>query len=184
MDHYLEIQVLPDPEFTENLFMNKIFSKLHCSLVNAGHGEVGVSFPDVDKTLGARLRLHGTALALNRVMAENWLAGLNDHITVSAVQSVPAIVQYRVVSRVQVKSNAERLYRRSVKKGWLTQEQAQERILSSTEQRSKLPFLQLKSTSTGQNFLLFVEQSPLQAKAVSGKFSDYGLSSAATIPCF
>ena len=184
MDHYLDIQVLPDPEFTENLLLNAVFAKLHRALASLGGGEVGVSFPGADKVLGTHLRLHGTSVALIRLMGEDWIKGVRDHIAIGDVRSVPAVTQYRVVRRIQLKSSAERLRRRSVKNGRLTESEAQERILSSNEKRCKLPFIQLKSNSTGQNFLLFIQQSAPQAIPVIGVFSDYGLSSSATIPYF
>ena len=45
MDHYVDIQVLPDPEFLETTLMNELFSKLHRALGKHGQGKIGVSFP-------------------------------------------------------------------------------------------------------------------------------------------
>ena len=99
--------------------------------------------------------------------------------------NVPAIDhQHRVVKRVQVKSSAERLRRRSVNKGWLSEAAAIERIPLSKEKQSKFPFLELKSNSNEQTFRLFIWQMPLQSSAVAGRFSDYGLSEHATTPYF
>ena len=184
MDHYVDIKVLPDPEFGESMLMASMFAKLHRSLVDVGQGAVGVSFPKAGKALGDVLRLHGTELALGRLMAENWLKGLRDYTESGGVQPVPGGVGHRVVRRVQVKSSAERLRRRSVKKGWLTEAAAQARILLAGEKRSKLPFIQLKSNSTGQAFRLFILQGAIQNTAVEGSFSDYGLSDTATTPYF
>jgi CRISPR-associated endonuclease Csy4 len=184
MDHYLDIKVLPDPEFVENVLMNALFAKLHRALCDVGQGEIGTSFPQADKTLGTLLRLHGSAPALDRLMAENWLKGLRDYTESSAVQRAPASGQFRVVKRVQVKSSAERLRRRSVSKGWLNEEEAITSIPFANEKRTKLPFLALKSKSTGQPFRLFVQQGPIQGSAVAGSFSDYGLSDHATTPYF
>ena len=47
-----------------------------------------------------------------------------------------------------------------------------------------LPFLQVKSASTGQHFRLFVEHGQLQEQSCSGGFSLYGLSATTTIPWF
>lgn len=184
MDHYLDITVLPDPEFVESTLMNALFAKLHRALVDVGQGKIGISFPCVNKTLGNCLRLHGSALALDRLMAENWLKGLRDYTQASAVQQVPENTQHRAVKRVQVKSSVERLRRRSVSKGWLSAEEAIESIPLTSEKKSKLPFLQLKSISTGQLFKLFIQQEKVQNVAVEGSFSDYGLSNCATIPYF
>ncbi len=184
MDHYLDIRVMPDPEFKESVLMNALFAKLHRVLVDVGRGELGVSFPDVGITLGTRLRLHGSADALTRLMAQNWRKGLRDYTECGDITAVPVQCEFRVVQRVQVKSSPERLRRRSVGKGWLTAHQAQAQIPDSKAKTTRLPYLQMSSISTGQEFRLFVAHGPLVTTAVAGVFSDYGLSIQATIPWF
>ena len=63
-------------------------------------------------------------------------------------------------------------------------EEAARRIPDEVAQRTDLPFIQLKSSSTGQHFRLFVEHGALQEHATPGAFSLYGLSSTATVPWF
>ncbi|KMW75075.1 CRISPR-associated protein Csy4 [Photorhabdus luminescens subsp. luminescens] len=184
MDYYLEIRVLPDLEFSQQDLMAALFAKLHRALGQVGNGRIGVSFPRAGKTLGDTLRMHGSSEALNDLQALSWLKGLRDYTEVIDIQPAPQDTRYRRVSRVQVKSNVDRIRRRSIKKGWLTEEQAWQRIPISKEQRTHLPFLYLKSLSSGQSFLLFVEQGPIQDSPASGVFSSYGLSSSATIPWF
>jgi CRISPR-associated endonuclease Csy4 len=184
MDHYLEIRVLPDPEFTTVALLEALFAKLHRALGRAGQGKIGVSFPNAGKTLGDRLRLHGTLAMLTALEAEQWRKGLRDYSECSEILPVPANVKHRRVQRVQIKSNAERLRRRSVRKGWLTEDEARERIPTDKECRSSLPFIRLKSLSTAQPFLLFIKQGALRDAPESGEFSAYGLSSTATIPWF
>lgn len=184
MGHYIEICLLPDTEFSPSLLMNALFAKFHRALVEAGHGEVGISFPQVQKTLGDTVRLHGSQGALQRLMAVGWLKGLTDYTHVTAITAVPDNCRYRVVKRVQAKSSVERMYRRSVKKGWLTTEEAEERINAGKEQQLKLPFVQLKSHSSGQAFRLFIQQGKLLDAPVQGGFSAYGLSDVATVPWF
>jgi len=184
MDHYQDIRLLPDPEFASQMLMSALFSRLHRALVQTGLRHVGVSFPQVKRDLGNTLRLHGSAEDLQQLQQSQWLHGMRDHIALGAIGPIPAAVQYRTVKRVQVKSSAERLRRRSVKKGWLSEEQAREQIALSAEQRSELPYVQLKSASTRQSFLLFIEHGPLLDKASAGTFSAYGLSATTTIPWF
>ncbi len=38
MDHYLEIRVLPDPEFSSEMLMAALFAKLHRALGARGQG--------------------------------------------------------------------------------------------------------------------------------------------------
>ena len=184
MKHYITIKVLPDPEFQQSLLMNALFSKLHRGLVQAGQGEIGISFPGFNGTLGDQIRLHSHAASLVRLMDSAWLKGLRDYTHLTAISDVPPVVKYRVVKRVQVKSGVTRLRRRSVRKGWMSEAEAVERIPLTRERKSKQPFLQLKSQSTGQAFRLFIEHGDIVGQAVTGGFSAYGLSGNATIPWF
>ncbi|QKJ85871.1 type I-F CRISPR-associated endoribonuclease Cas6/Csy4 [Paramixta manurensis] len=185
MESYLDIRVLPDPEFTESMLVAALFAKLHRALGLRDKGDIGVSFPEYGGTPGGVIRLHGLQTALEELNATRWQAGLTDYCTPSAICTVPpAIKGWRTVSRVQVKSNAQRLVRRSVRKGWITEEEAQMRLRTALDHRCKLPFIQLKSLSTHQPFRLFIQHGELQELQRDGKFSSYGLSREATIPWF
>lgn len=184
MDHYLEIRVLPDPELSEDVLMAALFAKLHRALGSRGKGDIGVSFPQFGIKPGAVLRLHGKAQALQELESMSWRKGLNDYCRCSAINAIPTAVSWRTVSRVQVKSNPQRLMERSVKKGWITKEEADQRLLQMTAQRTELPFINMKSLSNKQSFKLFIRHDELQQQPVGGEFSAYGLSPQATIPWF
>lgn len=184
MDHYLEIRVLPDPEFSEEMLMAALFAKLHRALGARGKGDIGVSFPLIGTKPGALLRLHGKKEALATLEMLHWRKGLNDYCRCSSIDAIPDTVRWRTVSRVQVKSSPSRLIRRSIKKGWLTEEEASRRVLQMSEQRTDLPFLNIKSLSNAQSFRLFIRHGELQEQPVDGEFSSYGLSPLATIPWF
>ncbi|RYC41029.1 type I-F CRISPR-associated endoribonuclease Cas6/Csy4 [Pectobacterium zantedeschiae] len=184
MDHYIDIRVQPDPEFTASQLLNALFAKLHRVLGQLADGKIGISFPEVGKTLGECLRLHGTEDALSALEKTSWLKGLRDYTQVSECNPVPNDAKFRTVRRVQFKSSAERLRRRSVNKGWLTEAEASARIPDAVEKRSALPFVQIKSLSNGQMFFVFVEHGPLQDAPVAGRFSSYGLSAETTVPWF
>ncbi|MER0128146.1 type I-F CRISPR-associated endoribonuclease Cas6/Csy4 [Franconibacter daqui] len=184
MDHYQDIRVLPDPEFPEEVLMAALFAKLHRALGARGKGDIGISFPDHHLKPGARLRLHGLQAALAELEATRWRASLQDYCLSSPITPVPQVQGWRVVSRVQVKSSPARLMRRSVRKGWLTEEQAQQRLPHLQEQHTSLPWLNVKSLSGGQQFRLFIRHGELLPAPVSGTFSSYGLSAQATVPWF
>ena len=184
MESYQEIRVLPDPEFTEETLMAALFAKLHRALGAYGQGDIGISFPEHAQKLGGVIRLHGSEAALGKLEESRWRVGLNDYCRATAILAIPANTGWRVVSRVQVKSNVERLVRRSLRKGWITEEQAQQRIAEGKDKRCHLPFLPLRSLSTGQSFKLFIRHSEIQTAPVSGSFSSYGLSDTATVPWF
>jgi len=184
MDHYLEIRVLPDPEFSEEMLMAALFAKLHRALGARGKRDIGVSFPEYSVKPGAVLRVHGSGQALQELEELSWRKGLNDYCRCGKIAAVPAIKGWRCVRRVQVKSSAARLLRRSVRKGWLTEEEALMRVATTPERRVDMPWLNLKSLSTGQQFRLFFLHDELLSSAVKGEFSSYGLSTGATIPWF
>lgn len=184
MDHFIEIRVLPDPEFKEEMLMSALFAKLHRALGARGKGDIGVSFPEHSVKPGSVIRLHGQQSALKELEAGRWRAGLNDYCAATAVQSVPEIKGWRTVARVQVKSSAARLLRRSVRKGWITEEEAELRLGSVKEDRCSLPFIQMISLSSKENFRLFIQHGELKQDASGGLFSTYGLSAEATIPWF
>lgn len=187
MDHYLDIRLLPDPEFPAPLLMSALFAKLHRALVDYGGRDIGVSFPEVvqgKRTLGQRLRLHGNRSSLDRLMATGWMQGMRDHVTVAAVQPIPAEVQHRVVRRVQAKSNPERLRRRLMARKSIDAETARTAIPDSAAKMLELPYVEIASRSTGQRFKLFIEHLKPTPTATPGPFGTYGLGTNATVPWF
>lgn len=183
MDYYVDVTLLPCQEASDSFLMQVLFERLH-KIFTSSQGEIGISFPSFGKTLGNSLRLHGSDISLQRLMDTHWIEGVNDYVKVSFITKIPDVVTYRTVKRVQVKSNLERLMRRSIRKGWLTEEEAAIKIATGTSQTLSLPFIYLRSQSTKQSFRLFIEHGPIVSEPVSGVFNSYGLSSGATIPWF
>ncbi|MFG6654824.1 type I-F CRISPR-associated endoribonuclease Cas6/Csy4 [Scandinavium sp. M-37] len=185
MESYLEIRVLSDPEFSDEMLMAALVAKLHRALGERGKGDIGISFPHVNLKLGECLRLHGTAAALQELEAKGWRKGLNDYVACQTIAPVPQNALWRTVSRVQPKGSQERLLRRSVRKGWLTQLEADRRLSDAVDQQMlSLPFLNMKSLSNKNSFRLFIQHGEVVDQPVAGTFSTYGLSPVATIPWF
>jgi CRISPR-associated endonuclease Csy4 len=187
MDHYIDIRVRPDPEFSPSMLMDALFGKLHRALVSLSTDDIGISLPEhttKKRSPGGVLRLHGSASSLERLMAAAWLQGMRDHVDVAEACQVPTDARHRVVRRRQFKTNAERLRRRRAKRHGETLEQARERIPDNIERRVTLPYLTLRSQSTRQSFCLFIEHGPLKAQPTPGVFNSYGLSDTATVPWF
>lgn len=187
MDHYLDLRLRPDPEFPPAMLMGALFSKLHRALVTLDADDLGVSFPEHasrPRTLGTVLRVHGTESRLEQLMGVDWLTGMRDHVAGGMVARVPDGAQHRLVRRVQPKTSAERLRRRHMKRHQVSADVARERIPDDVESRVVLPFVMIRSRSTGQGFCLFIDHRPVQAEAVVGTFSRYGLSAVATVPWF
>ena len=187
MDYYVDIEVRPDPEFPACQLMSALYAKLHRALVAQGNNRIGVSFPGVEDgvpRLGTRLRLHGELAELAALLASDWLAGMRDHVVLTQPAGVPDRAQYRVVRRVQVKSSPERLRRRLMRRHDMDEQEALQRIPDEAARFARLPFVQLRSTSTGQTFRLFIDHGPMLASAVPGDFNAYGLSQGGTVPWF
>lgn len=185
MDHYLKIQLLPDPEFPIPVLMNALFAKLHRTLVQLQSKEIGVSFPAISRnSLGEKLRLHGSASSLEQLMAQNWLKGMYDHIEATNICPIPEQTRYCQVKRVQAKSSAERLRRRYQNRHPdIPESKLTKLIPDKVEQTLNLPYVRLKSLSTGQEFLLFIHQAEVSEHR-PGVFNTYGLSNSATLPWF
>lgn len=185
--HYIDITLLPDPEFSHTHLLSALVAKLHRALVQLRADDIGISFPRYSlhpRTLGAVLRLHGTETALQRLIELPWLQGMRDHVQLTALSPAPLSAPRWQVRRRQFKTSAERLRRRRMRRKEETLEQAVAAIPDGMERSPKLPFVQLRSASTGQPFCLFVDQAPVQTDAVSGRFNAYGLSMGSTIPWF
>lgn len=184
-DHYLDLHLLPDPEFAPDQLLRALFAKLHRALVQLGDGSVGLSLPGHSAHgTGSHLRLHGSLSALQQLQQQEWLTGMRDHVRQTEPAAVPVGCQHRVVRRIQVDSNPERLRRRLMKRHGLSEEAARQQIPDSAMQLTRLLWVEMRSQSSGQRFRLFIEHGPLQDTPAPGEFSSYGLSPTTTIPWF
>ncbi|GHD72973.1 type I-F CRISPR-associated endoribonuclease Cas6/Csy4 [Vogesella fluminis] len=195
MDHYLDIRIHPDPEFALPLLLGALYAKLHRALAAQQCRDIGTSFPGYalavksDKgkiappTLGDTLRLHGSAAALDSLMAANWLAGMRDHVTPGHILPVPAAANLVRVQRKQAKSNPARERERLMRRKGVSEAEALRLIPDDKAKWLDLPYLTLTSHSTGQRFLLFIVQQTA-TQAASGEFNAYGLSQTATLPAW
>ncbi|WP_018719046.1 type I-F CRISPR-associated endoribonuclease Cas6/Csy4 [Arhodomonas aquaeolei] len=187
LDHYLDIRVLPDPEFQQSMLLGALVSKLHRGLVGIDADDIGISFPahQTDpRTLGDVLRLHGTADRLHELTGLRWLTGMRDHVDRGGIRAVPDGAAHRVVRRRQYKTSAERLRRRRMRRHDETYEQACAQVPDSVERQVTTPFVTVRSSSTGRAFSLFIEHGDCGPDPVPGAFSTYGLSRTATVPWF
>lgn len=184
MNHYTDIKVLADTETPSTVLMNHLFAKVHIQLGQVVEGRVGVSFPEHGKTLGSIVRLHGDKEDLEKLITGDWISGFIDYADFGNVFPTPKTIKgYRTVQRVQKKSPYNK-YKRSVAKGWISQEEADKLIAVTKREMLTLPFVQIESLSTKSMMRIFVKQGPLRDEATVGGFSAYGLSSKSTIPWF
>lgn len=185
--HYLDIEVLRDPEFPAHQLLSALYAKLHRALVQFSVNSIAVSFPDYSAappSLGSRMRLIGPELDLARLLESAWLNGMRDHIELGGIAAVPADAALRTLRRVQAKSSPERLRRRQMRRHGLTEAEALQRAPDTAAEKLRLPFVQLASGSTGQTFRLYLRMGTPAANSLTCEFNAFGLSGAASIPWF
>lgn len=185
--HYLDLKILPDPETGSAELLGALFTRLHQAFVHFKVNSIGVSFPQYSTNpmaIGNLLRLHGTETTLAQFMKQDWMKGVRDHVDVSAVAPAPDNAQHRTLKRKQFKTNVERLRRRRMRRKGETAEQAAAKIPASVERKANLPFVHIKSGSSGHKFVLHLELGLPQPHATIGTFNTYGLSRTTTIPWF
>ncbi|MEY1662364.1 type I-F CRISPR-associated endoribonuclease Cas6/Csy4 [Isoalcanivorax beigongshangi] len=185
--HYLDLKVMPDPETSGTQLLGALYGRLHQLLVQQRWDDVGVSFPRHSlqpRSLGQVLRLHGSEARLRQMAAMDWLKALRDHVQATDIAAVPDGCKHRTVRRQQFKTNAERLRRRRMRRKGETAEAAAEAIPYSIERRPTLPYVHLRSQSTGQSFCLFIHHGALQDQPTSGVFNSYGLGGEGSVPWF
>lgn len=185
MNNYIDITVKPNHEISTSVIMSILYQRLHMALVQLKNDEIGISLPKSTNTsLGECLRLHGNYASLHKLIGLEWHKQLGSYIWLTDILLVPKSIEHRYVYRIQPKNSPHRLRRRSIAKGWLTQEEANSKISDNKVDVLTLPYIQLTSNSTGQKFKLFIKHSEKMATPSVGAFNTYGLSKTATVPWF
>lgn len=185
----MDIRLRPDPEFPAVFLLKALYSKLHRALFGLNAQDIGISFPQYRtgvkaRTLGAHLRLHGEEKRLEALMQTGWLSGMRDHVTLSEVAAVPESAKHVIVKRRQFNTGSESRAKRYAKRHDISVEEARKLYQKPAARRIDLPYVQLASRSTQEQFCLFIEHGEPQTKPVEGTFSHYGLSREATVPWF
>lgn len=185
MNKFFEISVIKNPEVAPPIILGFVFQKFHRVLALEKLTAVGVSFPEHRKTtLGNVLRVHGNAQDLDRILTNSWLADVKDYVSISDVQDVPMTTKgFRSVRRIQKKTPFNH-YKRAVRNGKVSMEEAERQLAIREYERPELPFLKIKSYSNGNTMPLFVKHCDIVGEPVVGQFNSYGFSPAATIPWF
>ena len=193
MDHYIDIKILPDPDFTTPSLMSVLFNKLHRALAEYQSNSIAISFAelgnvkdDSDGALGSIFRLHGNQADLANLMETNWLKGMNDHIKKSEVAPVPSKHEFIQLRRLQCMSMSKiaRMRQRRMQRENETLEQATQAIPDSLTTKLKKPFVNVKSASTGQSFKLFFEQKTTKDTDLVNECNCYGIAKTGVLPIF
>ncbi len=197
MKFFQEISLIEQIEISSYFIWAKLYAQLHLAFVKQKDADdsiaYGVSFPDYlsykDKGqggLGQRLRIFAnTKEELEALKLSQSLERLVDYVRINPIESVPEhVAGYAMYQRSQVKSNPERLARRYAKRHHIHYEEALSLYEKMTSAMTNLPFIQMKSLSSGQTFKLFIEKSLVQNVTLGRTFTTYGLSSVSIVPEF
>lgn len=189
--YYQEITLIPDADLSSAFLWTKVFTQLHIALADSIHTKKSMpfaaGFPEYDeKGLGIKLRIFsGNRENLETLQIGNWMARLSDYVHMTSIRKVPEgrIKGYAVYSRVQPDASIARKARRYVKRheGVTIEEAAA--LLKTKAPESHLPYIQIRSASTGERFSLFIRRQSLESPQ-PGDFNAYGLSTAGTVPEF
>lgn len=189
MDHYIDIRLRPDPDFSPAMLMGVLYGKLHRALFDLEANDISISFPDHKtgvraRTPGDRLRIHGERARLDQLMAMSWLKGIGELIDCGEIGIVPGDAKHCIVRRRQFNTGSPSRAKRYAKRHDIAQSEAQELLRVPAERRIELPFVQVASRSNGERFAMFIEHGRPQATPTPGQFNYYGLSHGATVPWF
>lgn len=192
MKVYTDITLLPNADISHYFLWEKVFQQVHLGLASQLSADdssaIAVAMPeyDADKNhLGSKLRLLAPEESyLEKLDIRQYLSRLADYVHVTGIRPVPdKDFQHCVYRRLQPKSSNERMARRKAKRQGITLEEARKQLAGREEAFTRLPFVNMKSQTTGQRFRLFIDRQ-LADQPVAGHFSSYGLSHGATVPDF
>ncbi len=199
MKYFLDITLLPDAEITLGFIWFKVYQQVHIALAenknDDNQSDIALSFPqyfEKDKTfpLGNKLRLFSpTQAGLENLAISTWLKRFVDHTHVTSIKAVPEVItEYACFSRQQFTTNLSRLAKRRAKRHKETFEQALQYYADFEDTKTKLPFINIKSLSKGEQFKLFID-CELGKQENTADFTCYGLSARepskqSTVPWF
>lgn len=183
MDFYSNVLLKPDLEMPVSSLLNAVYSKCHRGLCDLKSNSIGISFPAYEVLLGDQLRIHGSYQDLVDLAALDWLGGLIGYCEAGQIESVPALCNYRTVSRRQTTMTQAKL-RRLIKRGTIVESDIKQYKAKMFTKGLDNPYVELVSTSTGHKHRRHIEFGELRTQPVLGSFDQFGLSKTATVPWF
>ncbi len=190
MEYYQEITLRPDAEIPLAFLWTKVFTQLHIAFVDEknknGHAPYAVSFPEYGETgVGEKIRVFAEEQELEKLDLSKVLGRLLDYVQYTGIRKVPEkkIKKYAVYSRYQPEGSIQRKARRYAKRHpEITAEEATQ-LLKTKKEPARLPYIQMKSLSSGKTFSLFIKKQTVP-NPMSAEIGVYGLSNIGTVPEF
>jgi len=214
MYHFIEITCLQDEGVSTGFVMGKVMDVLHLSLVNLqkrlGKNPVGIGFPgysyrvedessqsrqgksqgDIPNThsswIGNKIRLFcRDAEHLQALELDKQLQRFSDYVHIRSLSNIDRQnLNFALFQRVQPKASRERLIRRQIKRKNQPENVIRMQYQGFTEKQTSLPFVNMKSHTSGRRFRLFVYKFPAKPGDADWSFSSYGLSNTIPVPDF
>lgn len=193
MKYYIEITMLPSGEIPIYFLWEKVYQQVHLALVERqdteGKVKIGSSFPEYDTEqhqLGSKLRLLARSeKELEELNIKSWLSRLTDYTHVTGIRSIPTKgVAYVIHKRIQPKNSNVRLAKRKAKREGISYEQALTALNKFKEEKSKAPYIRIKSLSSDKRYRLMIDCIETEHPTSINSFSTYGLSAESAVPLF
>ena len=199
--YYIELECQAEPNISAGFLMGRLMHSLHIGLVNTTPpGErcpIGVTFPEyrlpekssasfnaASPPIGSRLRLFAQDEAtLDGFPWRRVLRGLDDYVYRTTVRETGSNSQYAAFARRQHNRSIGRLVRRAMKRKGLSESEAMALYADHEPGECRLPYVDMRSESSGERFRLFVERLEVPPSHKWG-FSSYGLSRSVPLPAF
>lgn len=196
MKVYIDITLLPSDDIGHHFLWEKVYQQLHIALVDFqktnGQSAIGIGFPEFNgksHRLGRKIRVFAqTDAALEQFDVQRWLNRLEDYVHITSVRNVPEeVLGYERFCRLQLKGNPERYARRAAKRQGISYEQALSERESMPINKTRNPFIWMKSLTNNNRFRLIIRQDVVSkevAKAIDYQFDSYGLVKLGGLPKF
>lgn len=188
LSHYFDLKAIPQAEITQSEVISHIMQLLH-QMLPEFNGKIGLSFPAYgqQKTLGGIIRLLGSEKGIATINQElKQSNAIKDYALIGPVSPIPETVNsYACFSRLHKKgaSHIRRSQKRLTQRGEWSDEIAENMMVKHLQQKA-LPHVHLKSSSTGQNWILQINRQLSKLPNNEGAFNSFGLSKQLTVPLF
>ncbi len=210
MKFYIELTLLPSVEINPNFLWSKIYPLIHLALVEIqeadGSVPVGVAFPEYEmrkSRLGCKLRLFALEeVVLEKLNLSQRFHRFSDYVHWTGIRPVPNGVQsYAFYHRQQPNRSPSKLNRtikRKAAREGVSLAEAEKQLAIQLENKARphnnvlainatplleVPYLQMKSLSSGKKFYLFIGKEVAREHCSHG-FGSYGLSHRSSVPDF
>lgn len=192
--HYVELTVIKNEEMNNNVLMKIAYEKIHKILAKFNNNQndaVGISFPNYNQNLGNKMRIFSSQNNLNyfllKILEDSFF---ENYCYVTQIEDVPPKHSYEIYERVRKRdySYLNRI-RKNLQKQNVCEEEI-EKIINKkkkefdSKNKTRLPYLILKSMSTKKNFVLEIKRTKVNKENAS-LFSSFLLSKdKSTVPDF